>query len=368
MLLDSETMALYKTLNNNTPSSRRTSAYGFPFHGNTPLQSSMNSHLRLSAKKMRLDSADSIISDISRQTTITGDLDDDDDTIIHRDFLKPTTTPSLSSKNNAGAETYFAFNEKDENGHTLRDEDLERDSNGSDSEELNLHYTPMDVSHPSPLSGNSLNPPTRSSRASSKQTNLYSLDDALKTLQFGKYHYVLITVISLIYFAMGLQAKITNVLSTLIENNSFVFTIPTNAEPVLYISFSSGGIIGIYLCALADKFGRKRIITISCISLVLFTILQILAYNFVMLAFARLFIGCSCGVAMISCLSLAIEYVPNHTRFRVMYFLFMIGIISSGIGSLIGYIVWAVSTSTDASHYIDLRHWRLLLIVISIPS
>lgn len=363
-------MALYKVINNETPSSRRTSAYGFPFHGNT-LQSSINNNLHLSTSKVRLDSADSIISDISRQTTLTGDdIDDDDDTIIHRNFLKPTTTPSLSDKHHAANETYFAFNEKDENGHTLRDEDLERDSNGSDSEELNLHYTPMDISHPSPLSNSSLNSPNdyRDTRASSKQTNLYSLDDALKTLQFGKYHYVLITVISTIYFAMGLQSKITNVLSTLIENNTFVFTIPENSEPVLYISFAAGGIIGIYLCALADKFGRKRMITISCISLVLFTILQILSINFVMLAFARLFIGCSCGVAMISCLSLLIEYVPNPTRFRVMYFLFLVGIISYGIGSLIGYIVWAVSTSKDASDYIDLKHWRLLLIVISIPS
>ena len=346
-------MALYKTVKAGTPSSKRSLNHAFPFHGS--IQNSMN-HLH---GKQRLDSGASIYSDISRQTTITSDWDqeDDDETIIHRNFLKPTTTPSMDKLYGDGNEKYFSFND-DKYGNSLRVDD-----DNSDSEELDMHYTPQSNNY-TPASNNDM---LQTSSSNKKSTSCYSLDDALKTLQFGKYHYILIIIISTIYFVMGIQSKISKTLQALIDNNHFVFDIPTDAEQLLYIAFGCGNIIGIYLCVLADKFGRKRMISIACIFMVPFTILQIISSTFTMLVFARLFIGCCCGVIMISCHVLLIEYVPNPTRFRVMYFLFTIAIISYAFGSLISYIVYAASKSNIAGQYIDLKHWKILMVILSIP-
>ena len=284
------------------------------------------------------------------------DLDEEaESSMIHRNFMELTASPSIGNVDIHNAtDVYFSFNDNKNNGSNHKDEhrllqSLEDERSDSEECNLNIQYIPQQTMD--------LN----------TKTSSYSIDDALKALQFGKFHYLITFIISIIYFSIGLQAKITNMLYFLIQENKFVFSIPSNAESLLYIAFQSGALFGVYLCALSDKFGRKKIISIACIALSVFSILQIMSYNFIMLVFARLFIGCCCGVAMISSIVLLIEYVPNPTRFRVIYFMFFVGIISYVVGSLIGFIIYTISASNAYSEYINIKHWRMLLIIISVP-
>eukprot|EP01084_Bolivina_argentea_P061549 112495_1 len=303
---------------------------------NYPYNNTLNHSIPQSSKQ-RLDSFNSIVSDISKPSELDDD-DDDDDTVIHRNFLRETSTPSLDKNADHPIQTYFSFENNNGPIHHGDNESLrETDDNHSDSEELGVHYTPIHKDEP----------------LKQKILKYYSLDDALKTLTFGKFHKILIYIVSSIYFAIGIQAQITNILSLLIKHNNFVFKTPPNATDLLGIAFGSGGVIGIYLSSLADKFGRKNIVSIACISLVFFTMIQLLSYNWTMLIFSRLFIGCCCAVAMISSITLLIEYVPNPNRFRAMYFIFLMGIISYAVGTLIAYIVYAASFKSK--EYFDIK-------------
>ena len=53
--------------------------------------------------------------------------------------------------------------------------------------------------------------------------------------------------------------------------------------------------------------------------------------------------------------------MPNEVRFRAIYFMFLVGIMSAATGTLIAYIVFAASNMS-----IDMINYRTLLIIISI--
>ena len=154
--------------------------------------------------------------------------------------IRTPTDPQNNSNNNNNMDIYYSFHGY--NNSALSDA---TDQNESDSEELDMRYSPIDHHQDT----------TRQSiviESTLKSTGSYTLDDALKTLQFGKYQYIIICIISVIYFSISLQSKLSNVLYLLIEDDAFVFSIPHDAESLLYIAFGSGGIFGIYLCVFSD--------------------------------------------------------------------------------------------------------------------
>eukprot|EP01083_Nonionella_stella_P149338 474147_1 len=97
-----------------------------------------------------------------------------------RDFLH-----IVKASNSPTTNAYFSFDS--DTNHTLQDDN---NSNHSDSNELllDIEYTPTH-------------------KQTDNKQRYYSLDDALKSLQFGRFDYILIFIVSVIYFSVAIQAR-----------------------------------------------------------------------------------------------------------------------------------------------------------------
>jgi putative MFS transporter len=182
------------------------------------------------------------------------------------------------------------------------------------------------------------------------------LDIYLDKVGYTSYHYNMIFIISMMYFFIGCEFLIINILLSTLEKEWNL----TNSQVSI---LGSAIFFGIFITSLLagwinNKFGRKIPSIMGCICLSIFSILSCFTQSLWQMFFVKIMIGIGIGIIIPGTTSLLTESIPKDNRsftLNVVWGLYPIGII---------YVCYV------AIHYVNknILDWRSVCLVNSFSS
>jgi len=142
------------------------------------------------------------------------------------------------------------------------------------------------------------------------------IDNFINNAGYTKYHFHLFLINAIIFFMIGSEFVITNLLLSTLKTE-------WNLSDNQVVTLSSALFVGILITSVLSgninsNYGRRIPTILGCLTLSIFSMLTSFAYNFWFMLFIKVLVGIGIGTVIPSLTSLVTECIPNNNRSLVL--------------------------------------------------
>jgi MFS family permease len=165
-------------------------------------------------------------------------------------------------------------------------------------------------------------------RVDKAQKSTNPIDIYLEDLGYTRYHFSMIFILSMIYFVIGSEFVVINIIATSVAKDWKLGT--------YHISLMSSSIfLGVFITSLiaghvSNSYGRRIPTIISCFILSLSSILTGFTFSIWQFCISKIFIGLAIGIMIPCTTSLLAESIPKNNRsfiLNIVWILYPLGIL-----------------------------------------
>ena len=190
----------------------------------------------------------------------------------------------------------------------------------------------------------------------SDETSKYKIDIFFDEIGYSRYHYMLMFVLILIFFADGSEILVISLILKSLEKEWHI-------TPLEKSFIASSAFIGLMIGSfttsqIIDRYGRKKLLLIGSGIVIIFGYLSSVSSNGIELFFFRLIMGIGIGTQIPAATNLAAESIPSYNR--------SIYLANMWIAFPIGEIYICIVAMYIMQNF-EQDQWRVLLLYCIIP-